>query len=212
MIIQNQPVGAIKKTRTTNNSQPLNRVVGLFILSGIDMTYAKQLSFKLRDGRFGDGVHYSVTQPFYKVTLNDLSRLTDKPCLWAVTMWVDNLKSGEVCTLDFIMSIYYTYEQIKYFLSPVLEDYVNNFHNELDFDDLSGKTWTASISVRTLTRRETEQLILQGAEIFPGPQQGETFEIRYDGELQENEVCDFDWPLMNMKPDMDELMKIKKRK
>ena len=104
------------------------------------------------------------------------------------------------------------YKQIKYFLNPVLQDYINNFHNELDFDDLSGETWTASISVRTLTRRETEQLILQGAEVFAGPQQGETFEIRYDGELKENEVCDFDWPLMNMKPDMDKLMKIKKRK
>lgn len=176
------------------------------------MTISKQLNFKLKDGRFGDGVHYSLTQPLYKVSLNNLERAVTTPCLWAVTMWVNNLESGEECILDFVMSIHYTYRQISHFLYPILKDYVDNFHSELDFNDTSGKTWNAAITVRVLTRREKEYLIEQGAEVFDGPEQGDTFDIRYDGELLENEVCEFDWPLMNMKPDMDKLMKIKKRK
>lgn len=177
------------------------------------LTQNKILKFRLTNQEFGDGIHLSLTgAQGYSIALGKFEDYRLLRNCWAITMWVDNLKSGEECTLDFGMTIKSTFKQVFSFISPILADYLKNCHAELDSNDLSEKEWKASVSIRRMTAAELQYLTDQGGEIWLEPQRDDEFSIRYDGELLPYEECEFDYPLFNQKPNVDKLIRNRARK
>lgn len=167
----------------------------------------------LNDGRFGDGVHYTITgKEMFYVSLNNTARVVSSPQLWANTIWFKNITSGEVITLDWVISIRCMYDQAQCFISSILSDYVSNFHGELDYDDVSGEKWTAAATSRALTKKEVQSLIDQGAEIFESLDLENTYDVLYDGELLPYEEVEFETELLNKRPDIEKIFKRKKKR
>ncbi len=175
------------------------------------MSALEHLRFKLRDSRFGDAFHQTITGKVICVDINEISRYTRTKECWAMTFWIKNLLSGEDVTLDLAITVKNTYKQVSSFITPILADYLKHYHGELDINDISGKDWQCCMSIRRLTRKELETLICDGGEIWEGPEKDDEFSILYHGELLENEECEFDYPLFNLKPDLAKIIKSKRR-
>ena len=171
-----------------------------------------RLKKAINDGRFGDGVHYTVTGHSYYVHLNNTARAVSGNHLWANTIWFKNLLSGEDVILDWVISIYCTYDQVQRFPASILKDYIANFHTELDYDDDSGQNWTAAITCRVLTKREVQTLIDQEAEIFNAVDDEDEYSVRYEGELLPFQAIVFETKLLNIRPDLEKIFKLKKKR
>ena len=177
------------------------------------MSIVKALKMKINDPRFGNGVHFTITGTTYHVTLNNIDRASASKQLWATTVWFKNKLSGEDVTMDWVMGVYAMFDQVQKYASILLEDYMSLYHAELDFNDDSGTDWEAAISVRALTRREV-QTLEEDSEIELEPRLDDSleFSVMYYGELLPGEVCEFDEPLTNIRPDLVKIFKLNKKR
>jgi len=177
------------------------------------MSITKSLKMKLNDSRYGDGVHYTLTGTVYHVTLNNLSSASAKKQLWATTVWFKNKLSGEEITLDWVIGVYAMFDQVQHYISILLEDYMSLYHGELDFNDDSGTDWEAAVSVRALTKRETQALLDdEEVEIEPKLDNSIEFSVMYFGDLLPGEQCEFEEPLTNLRPDIEKIFKLNKKR
>lgn len=177
------------------------------------MSITKSLKMKLNDTRYGDGVHYTLTGTVYHVTLNNLNYTTAKKQLWATTVWFKNKLSGEEVTMDWVMGVYAMFDQVQQYVPILLEDYMKLYHGELDFNDDSGTDWEAAVSVRALTKRETQTLLDDPeVEIEPKLDNSLVFSVMYYGDLLPGEQCEFEEPLTNLRPDITKIFKLNKKR
>ena len=175
------------------------------------MAAIKPLRKRLNDTRYGNGVHFTLTGTLYHITLNNLELATTKQQIWAQTVWFSNKLSGEEVTMDWVLGTWSMWDQVQKFPPILLEDYMNHYHGELDFNDDSGKDWDAAVSIRALTTREVERLIEDGVELSEKAEDDQ-YSVMYYGELLPYEECEFDEPLTNLRPDIAKIFKLNKKR
>ena len=174
---------------------------------------ARILKMKLNDTRYGDGAHYTLTGTAYHITLNNLDNSIGYKRLWATTVWFTNKLNGEEITLDWVIGVYAMFDQVQRYIPILLNDYMSLYHTELDFNDDSGTYWEAAASVRALTKRETQALLDDDeVEIEPNLDNSIEFSVMYFGDLLPGEQCEFDDPLTNLRPDIEKIFKLNKKR
>ena len=115
--------------------------------------------------------------------------------------------------MDWVIGVYAMFDQVQHYISILLEDYMSLYHGELSFNDDSGTDWEAAVSVRALTKRETQALLDDPeVEIEPKMDNSLEFSVMYYGDLLPDERGEFDEPLTNLRPDIAKIFKLNKKR